>query len=502
MRDSYGLYNRPVKAYAIFDGGGVKGAALAGCLKAAEEQKVKFVGFGGTSAGAIIALLAAVGYDGDELERILVKEFDFTQLLDDKGALLDELRSIPAKCRSKRGLFWATVVHRNLLRRVQDDFGLYHARAFRDFLLDKIKQKNPAFKNAEDVTFDDLKAKKLGPLKIMVSDIAHRKPVIFAASGEGDLTGSVLDAVRASMSYPFVFQPFRVGDGFMVDGGLSSNLPIFLFEKEREKDRLPVLAFDLIEPPRTTKTPPTFRSFCGDMLSTALASGDHVLAKTIRGVYHIPIPVPEGIDTLDFNLSVSDRERLFTKGLAETHSFFTKVLPQWGQAGSRVEWLQALHTQPRLIEPLLEAFRQDVETKTGARNLRANVMLPTPTQTLISAYQVGMQGDPDFQIELPIPHGCVGQCWATRTPTVADMVLSNQTLPLAERNRIKTDRKAVMSFPIFDIPVAPAPVGEMGLIGVLSVDTDNSLDSTGWQKSDTCTTIGKIWADIVSCVLR
>lgn len=52
-----------MKAYAILDGGGVKGAALAGALAAAEHNGIEFAGFGGTSAGAIVALLACVGYD-------------------------------------------------------------------------------------------------------------------------------------------------------------------------------------------------------------------------------------------------------------------------------------------------------------------------------------------------------------------------------------------------------------------------------------------------------
>ena len=60
-----------MKAYAIFDGGGVKGAALAGCLQAAEDRGIEFVGYGGTSAGAIIALLACAGFKGRELQKIM-----------------------------------------------------------------------------------------------------------------------------------------------------------------------------------------------------------------------------------------------------------------------------------------------------------------------------------------------------------------------------------------------------------------------------------------------
>ena len=60
-----------MRAYGILDGG-VKGAALAGCLAAGEEQGVQFLGFGGTSAGSIVATLASVGYNGKGLGELLV----------------------------------------------------------------------------------------------------------------------------------------------------------------------------------------------------------------------------------------------------------------------------------------------------------------------------------------------------------------------------------------------------------------------------------------------
>src|SRR5438034_9607610 len=82
-----------MKAYGIYAGGGVKGAALAGCLRAAEQQGVKFVGHGGTSAGSMIALMAAVGYGGEELEKILVEELDFRTLLEDQGLRLGQTQA-------------------------------------------------------------------------------------------------------------------------------------------------------------------------------------------------------------------------------------------------------------------------------------------------------------------------------------------------------------------------------------------------------------------------
>ena len=48
-----------MKRYAILAGGGVKGVALAGCLAASQEKGIRFEGYGGTSAGSIVALLAS-----------------------------------------------------------------------------------------------------------------------------------------------------------------------------------------------------------------------------------------------------------------------------------------------------------------------------------------------------------------------------------------------------------------------------------------------------------
>ncbi len=56
-----------IRVLGLFEGGGAKGLAHVGGLKAAEERKVRFLGVAGSSAGAIVAALVAVGYTADEL---------------------------------------------------------------------------------------------------------------------------------------------------------------------------------------------------------------------------------------------------------------------------------------------------------------------------------------------------------------------------------------------------------------------------------------------------
>jgi NTE family protein len=70
-----------VDAYGIFEGGGAKGYAHVGALKAAEKRGIFFRKVAGTSAGAIVAALVAARYTADEL-------FDPT-LPEGKRGLLD-----------------------------------------------------------------------------------------------------------------------------------------------------------------------------------------------------------------------------------------------------------------------------------------------------------------------------------------------------------------------------------------------------------------------------
>lgn len=83
-----------MKAYAILAGGGVKGAALVGALSAAQERGINFVGYGGTSAGSIVALLATVGYTAEELKPIMINELNFPDFLDDSQDELEQLKTI------------------------------------------------------------------------------------------------------------------------------------------------------------------------------------------------------------------------------------------------------------------------------------------------------------------------------------------------------------------------------------------------------------------------
>lgn len=282
-----------MKAYAILDGGGVKGAALAGALSAAAEQGIKLLGYGGTSAGAIVALLAAVRFTPNEIRHICINEINFCDFLDDGGVELEELKrlgtELNAAWRDSGKLFGkvkgtfstANVLYgrRRLINKLMEELGLYTGSKLRTFLQLKLELKIGKPPPETGFSFRYLNECGCVPLKIVAADLGRRAPTVYSLKNTPE--GSVLDAVRASMSYPFVFQPVLLYNAYQVDGGLSSNLPLSVFEEERRRDGATVVAFDLEASRKDQPAPYGMKEFCGDLLP---------------GIHHVRISIPEGIE--------------------------------------------------------------------------------------------------------------------------------------------------------------------------------------------------------------
>jgi NTE family protein len=214
------------KAYAILAGGGVKGAALVGGIKAIEENNIEFVGYGGTSAGSIIAFLASVGYTSDELKKIMIEEIDFTRFLDDSASELEILKDSLGKffdkinnfndeicniCKIRENIYLMKTLAK-YLKKLNQDLGLCDAKGLKQFLLERTAQKHPTFNNRTDITFRELQEQRCYPLRVVASDLISRQAVIYPLDQEQGLDYSVIDAVRASMSFPFVFSPVKNGN--------------------------------------------------------------------------------------------------------------------------------------------------------------------------------------------------------------------------------------------------------------------------------------------------
>jgi NTE family protein len=483
-----------MKTYAILAGGGVKGIALAGCLAAAEEKGVEFQGYGGTSAGSIVALLGSVGYRGSEIREFLKNE-SFTNFLDDGGAELERLKRLATLIFEKRWFKSARVARRlfserTLLKRLYSDSGLYSASNLERFVREKVKERFPELE--DDFQFADLHRAGAKLLKIVAADVVRRKSLVFSSNGNtGESDWSVITALRASISYPYVFRPVQMHTSYLTDGGISSNLPVFLFEEERKSNKLPVLAFDLIVP--STKQPDTnykLFKFSQDVLMTTMESSDKLLQGLITGLNYIPVKVPSSIDTLKFSLSPDEQTALYLAGYEAAMRYLDQYLSHWfRRTGNRIAELQAQRAvRPETVERLLGVLARDFEQNTAASAIRCAIMMPTGTDTQIVVYTHGMSGYPDADLEIDLSVGYSGKALSLRTIGAADLVEGTWGLSVNERARIPGDRRAALSIPLFDVSSSVAGKIDSAsdrLLGTLNLDTVTSLADTSWGEVST-----------------
>jgi len=205
------------KVGLVFSGGGAKGLAHIGVLKALEENNIPIDYITGTSMGAIVGAMYAAGYSPQEIEYIALSD-DFQSWVSgkyqsnysyyfDKKPLNPSLFS--AKIQIDSGL--NLKLPSNLINDIPLNFAL----------LELLSQ---ASANAKD-NFDDL----FIPFRCIVADVLSEHAIVVKK-------GSLAEAVRGSMSVPLVFRPIKVNNKFVFDGGLYNNFPVDVMKSEFKPD--------------------------------------------------------------------------------------------------------------------------------------------------------------------------------------------------------------------------------------------------------------------------
>jgi NTE family protein len=192
----------------VFEGGGVKGIAYVGALQALEDRGAmeEIVRVGGTSSGAINAVLLATNHSSREQQKIL-QEMDFNLFMDNSWGMARDAQ------------------------RLLNDFGWHKGEYFRSWIGDLIASKL----GSANATFTDFHLMGCKELYLIGANLSTGFGEVF--SREHTPTMRVVDAVRISMSLPLFFSAVRNvrGDVF-VDGGLLLNYPIKLFDREKYID--------------------------------------------------------------------------------------------------------------------------------------------------------------------------------------------------------------------------------------------------------------------------
>lgn len=192
----------------IFEGGGVKGIAYVGAMEELARKGIlpRITRVGGTSAGAINAVLLGLGYTQPETKKILW-DLNFKKFMDDDWGLARDTK------------------------RLISEYGWYKGDFFRAWIGNIIKNKTG---NANS-TFADIEAQKktkgFRSMYFMVTNLATGFSEVMSAEKTAKVP--VADAVRMSMSIPFFFAAVKRPPHVYADGGILDNYPVKLFDREK-----------------------------------------------------------------------------------------------------------------------------------------------------------------------------------------------------------------------------------------------------------------------------
>lgn len=291
----------------VLEGGGVKGIALIGAIEELYKTGHRRCRVAGTSAGAIVGSLLAAGMPIPQLTELL-QNVDYTEFRDE--GFIDKL-GIGGKT--------ASLVFEK---------GVYEGKYLRDWLARQLE--SVGVRTFADLRVSEPWAQKLPPeqryrLVVIVSDVSRgrlvRLPWDYKDYGLDPDTQLVADAVRASMSIPYFYEPVKLSGKYLVDGGLLSNFPIGIFDNTND---WPTFGIKLsARADAFTKMNPVANpvDYSLAILSTAMNAHDQM---------HIDDPCTQQrtifVDTFDikathFDISGEEQKRLYESGRHYARTF-------------------------------------------------------------------------------------------------------------------------------------------------------------------------------------
>jgi NTE family protein len=194
--------NKDTKVGLVLSGGGAKGLAHIGALKVIEDSGVKIDYIAGTSMGAIVGALYASGYSADELTKIF-KEVNFEELIRDNFD------------RKDRSFFDRKDTDRHAVVLPFNKFKL----SFPSSISKGQKTYNFYVKLLDHVKDIEDFSKLPIPFLCIGTDLETGNQVILDK-------GYLPDAISASSAIPTLFEPIKLNDKLLIDGGVSNNYPI------------------------------------------------------------------------------------------------------------------------------------------------------------------------------------------------------------------------------------------------------------------------------------
>lgn len=291
----------------VFSGGGTRGIAFAGALETLRKEENIDWGLRcpplknvcGCSIGALLALLVALEFTANEISDLIMNT-TFHHLVN-----LDPMQILKVATSGLLGL----------------DNGL----TLQQFLCRQIVRKTTCDMNSSlTLTFAQLYKQKKMNLVVVATDLDAKTLVHFSSEFTPDV--SVVEAVRASMALPPLFEPVSIQSKLLSDGGLIENFPIHLFPEDEVLGlRLTSTTKTMEEMKQTTLPLIPFLNHVTKISSMAAdAAAWFSLSKEVRTKRVINIPCGK---TASFETDVGKqlKEFLFKTGEKATQNFIKGI---------------------------------------------------------------------------------------------------------------------------------------------------------------------------------
>lgn len=308
----------------VLEGGGVKGIALVGAIAEMQDRGYRFgapARVAGTSAGAIVGSLLAAGMPVPDMVRVM-REVDYRSFQDGSRFALVRGVSLLASLGLHRGDALHSWIAARLRECGVETFG-------------QLKLHDPG---------SALPPERAYKLVVVVSDVSSgrmvRLPWDYDRYGLDADEQPVADAVRASASIPVFFRPCRVrrADGrrsVQVDGGMLSNYPITIFDRDDREPRWPTFGVKLSAPRSSGGLYRQWHRVRGPvgygraLISTMAEAHDRVQMDEPAIVARTMFARTDGVLATDFDLDARAREELYAAGRDAAARF----LDHWDHAG-------------------------------------------------------------------------------------------------------------------------------------------------------------------------
>jgi NTE family protein len=272
----------------VFQGGGVKGLAYAGAIEVLEQRGLLrgVTHVAGTSAGSITAALLALGITSQELNQVLTQT-PFASFMDGGWGVIGDAK------------------------RLLTDYGIYKGDVFESWLQQQLAMLTKQLTGTAQpgLTFGQLRelaSKYPGvcrELYVVTTNLSRQMPEVFCADSRPDV--AIAQAVRMSMSIPLFFEAVHFEGNVYVDGGVSWNYPIDLFDGVIHR---PVLGLTPRRVARDRKDP---EAIAQGTLGFSLGSAAEIESER-QGWTPLPVTISdlEGLVKGLFNFMLEESTRL------------------------------------------------------------------------------------------------------------------------------------------------------------------------------------------------